>query len=75
MVLLLDESSKLEILGKGYVGIVVLAKLGNKQVALKIRRLDSQRNEFDHDFVILTDGRQPTKKTDWNSCSGNIGKL
>ena len=37
---------KLAILGKGYVGIVVLAKKGNKQVALKIRRTDSQRKEM-----------------------------
>ena len=44
---------KLEILGKGYVGIVVLAKLGNKQVALKIRRLDSQRNEMKTEAKLL----------------------
>ncbi|MBA4454250.1 MAG: serine/threonine protein kinase [Nitrosopumilaceae archaeon] len=44
---------KLEILGKGYVGIVVLAKLGNKQVALKIRRLDSQRNEMKTEGKLL----------------------
>ena len=44
---------KLEILGKGYVGIVVLAKLRNKQVALKIRRLDSQRNEMKTEAKLL----------------------
>ena len=44
---------KLEILGKGYVGLVVLAKLGNKQVALKIRRLDSQRNEMKTEAKLL----------------------
>ena len=44
---------KLEILGKGYVGIVVLAKLGNKKVALKIRRLDSQRNEMKTEAKLL----------------------
>ena len=32
---------KLEILGKGYVGIVVLGKKGSKKVAVKIRRTDS----------------------------------
>ena len=44
---------KLEILGKGYVGIVVLAKRGNKIIALKIRRLDSQRNEMKSEAKLL----------------------
>ena len=44
---------KLEILGKGYVGLVVLAKRGNKIVALKIRRLDSQRNEMKSEAKLL----------------------
>lgn len=44
---------KLEILGKGYVGVVVLAKKGNKKVALKIRRLDSQRNEMKSEAKLL----------------------
>ena len=44
---------KLAILGKGYVGVVVLAKKGNKQVALKIRRTDSQRKEMKNESVLL----------------------
>jgi len=44
---------KLSILGKGYVGVVVLAKKGNKQVALKIRRTDSQRKEMKNEAVLL----------------------
>ncbi len=44
---------KLEILGKGYVGVVVLAKRGNKQVALKIRRVDSQRSEMKSEAKLL----------------------
>ncbi len=44
---------KLEILGKGYVGIVVLAKRVNKIVALKIRRMDSQRNEMKSEAALL----------------------
>jgi putative serine/threonine protein kinase len=44
---------KLAILGKGYVGIVVLAKKNNKQVALKIRRTDSQRNNMKNESVLL----------------------
>jgi putative serine/threonine protein kinase len=44
---------KLRILGKGYVGIVVLAKRGNKKVALKIRRLDSQRSEMKSEAKLL----------------------
>jgi putative serine/threonine protein kinase len=44
---------KLEILGKGYVGVVILAKRGNKKVALKIRRLDSQRSEMKSEAKLL----------------------
>jgi putative serine/threonine protein kinase len=44
---------KLEILGKGYVGVVVLAKKGNKKVALKIRRIDSQRTEMKSEAKLL----------------------
>jgi len=44
---------RLKILGKGYVGIVVLAKKENKKVALKIRRLDSQRSEMKSEAKLL----------------------
>ena len=44
---------KLAILGKGYVGVVVLAKKGNKQIALKIRRTDSQRNDMKNEADLL----------------------
>jgi len=33
----------LDVLGKGYVGIVVMGRLGGRAVAVKIRRTDSQR--------------------------------
>ena len=44
---------KLEILGKGYVGVVVLAKRANRKIALKIRRLDSQRDEMKSEADLL----------------------
>ena len=43
----------LAILGKGYVGVVVLAKKGEKKVALKIRRTDSQRKNMKNESVLL----------------------
>ena len=43
----------LQILGKGYVGVVVLAKKKNDIVALKIRRLDSQRSEMQSEAKLL----------------------
>ncbi|MFB5605832.1 MAG: RIO1 family regulatory kinase/ATPase [Nitrosarchaeum sp.] len=43
----------LQILGKGYVGVVVLAKKRNNIVALKIRRTDSQRNEMKSEAKLL----------------------
>jgi putative serine/threonine protein kinase len=44
---------KLAILGKGYVGVVVLAKKDGKDVAVKIRRLDSQRKEMKSEAKLL----------------------
>ena len=44
---------KLAVLGKGYVGVVVLAKRGTKKVALKIRRIDSQRKEMKSEAELL----------------------
>lgn len=43
----------LDILGKGYVGVVVLAKKNSKMVALKIRRLDSQRENMKNEANLL----------------------
>lgn len=44
---------KLSILGKGYVGVVVLGKKGEKYVAIKIRRTDSQRREMKTEAKML----------------------
>ncbi len=43
----------LYVLGKGYVGIVVLAKWKNKKVAVKIRRTDSQRERMENEAKLL----------------------
>ena len=43
----------LNVLGKGYVGIVVLAKNKKKKVALKIRRVDSSRKEMKSEASLL----------------------
>ncbi|MFB5645759.1 MAG: serine/threonine protein kinase, partial [Nitrosopumilaceae archaeon] len=44
---------KLNVLGKGYVGIVVLAKQNQKKVAVKIRRTDSQRDGMINEAKLL----------------------
>ncbi len=41
------------VLGKGYAGIVILAKKGTKPVALKIRRTDSPRKTMDQETILL----------------------
>ena len=43
----------LHILGKGYVGVVVLGKKRDKKIAIKIRRLDSQRSEMKSEAKLL----------------------
>lgn len=47
------QIGKQNVLGKGYTGIVVLAKLGSKKVALKIRRTDSPRLAMDSEAALL----------------------
>ncbi len=44
---------KLHVLGKGYVGIVVLAKQNQQKVAVKIRRTDSQRDGMVNEAKLL----------------------
>jgi len=43
----------ISVLGKGYVGIVVLGKLGRKKVAVKIRRSDSPRKNLEKEAELL----------------------
>jgi putative serine/threonine protein kinase len=47
------QIGKQNVLGKGYTGIVVLAKMGSKKVALKIRRTDSPRSTMKSEAVLL----------------------
>jgi len=43
----------ISILGKGYVGVVVLGKIGRKKVAVKIRRGDSPRKNLKREAELL----------------------
>ncbi len=45
--------NNLNVLGKGYVGVVVLSNQGKKTVALKIRRMDSSRSEMESEAKLL----------------------
>ena len=47
------QIEKCSILGKGYVGMVVLAKKSGKIVALKIRRIDSPRKNMSDEAKLL----------------------
>lgn len=47
------QLGKLSVLGKGYVGVVVLARTGDRTVALKIRRTDSQRDGMQEEARLL----------------------
>jgi len=44
---------KLNVLGKGYVGIVVLGKMQDKKTAVKIRRTDSPRDGMRDEAALL----------------------
>ena len=43
----------ISILGKGYVGVVVLGKIGRKKIAVKIRRNDSPRKNLKKEAQLL----------------------
>ena len=45
--------NNIPVLGKGYVGVVVLSKKGKKNIALKIRRIDSSRSEMKSEAKFL----------------------
>ena len=47
------ELGTINILGKGYVGMVVLGKIGRKKVAVKIRRNDSPRKNLKKEAKLL----------------------
>ena len=47
------QIGKCQILGKGYVGMVVLAKQNRNLVALKIRRIDSPRKNMSNEAKLL----------------------
>ncbi|MFY9301576.1 MAG: serine/threonine protein kinase [Candidatus Nitrosotenuis sp.] len=47
------QIGKQNVLGKGYTGIVVLAKMGSKKAALKIRRTDSPRTSMGGEARLL----------------------
>jgi len=44
----------LPVLGKGHVGVVVIAQTRTGPVALKIRRVDADRKEMEHEAEMLT---------------------
>ena len=42
------------VLGKGFVGIVVIAHLNGQRVAVKIRRIDADRADLLHEAAMIT---------------------
>ncbi|MCL5877106.1 MAG: serine/threonine protein kinase [Candidatus Bathyarchaeota archaeon] len=44
----------LSVLGKGYVGIVVVARVGNERLALKMQRVDSDRESLEREAELLS---------------------
>src|SRR5512135_2024778 len=45
--------NNIPVLGKGYVGVVVLSRFRKNEVALKIRRIDSNRPEMKSEAKLL----------------------
>ncbi len=46
-------ASNIPVLGKGYVGVVVVAHVNKQRVALKMRRIDADRPDFRHEAEML----------------------
>jgi putative serine/threonine protein kinase len=47
------NASNIPVLGKGYVGVVVLAYVKGQRAALKMRRIDADRADFKHEAEML----------------------
>jgi putative serine/threonine protein kinase len=47
------NASNVPVLGKGYVGVVVVANVKGQKVALKMRRIDADRLNFTHEAEML----------------------
>ncbi len=47
------SASNIPVLGKGYVGVVVVAQVKGQRVALKMRRIDADRTDFTHEAEML----------------------
>ncbi len=47
------SASNIPVLGKGYVGVVVVAQVKGQPVALKMRRIDADRPDFTHEAEML----------------------
>ena len=47
------SASNIPVLGKGYVGVVVVAHVNGQRVALKMRRIDADRPDFTHEAQML----------------------
>ena len=47
------SAASVPVLGKGYVGIVVVAYVGGERLALKMRRIDGGRDDFFHEAEML----------------------
>jgi putative serine/threonine protein kinase len=47
------NASNVPVLGKGYVGVVVVANVKGQKVALKMRRIDADRLDFTHEAEML----------------------
>jgi putative serine/threonine protein kinase len=47
------NASNIPVLGKGYVGVVVVAYVKGLKVALKMRRIDADRLDFKHEAEML----------------------
>ena len=47
------NASNIPVLGKGYVGVVVVANMKGQKVALKMRRIDADRLDFKHEAEML----------------------
>jgi putative serine/threonine protein kinase len=47
------KADRLSVLGKGVVGIVVIGVMGNRRIAVKIRRVDARRANLIHEAELL----------------------
>ena len=62
------SAANVPVLGKGYVGVVVVAHVCEENAALKMRRSDADRENLEHEADLLAKANSSKRRTPFFCC-------